>query len=144
MSYHSVAGLVAPLHGLPLGCSGDEPSIRLKEPPLTVIAAMFEGEHSILMGADSESTSSALQLRFQLDKKIATHPSAPLAWGVAGNGTIADRLGEWLPGYRWPPKDLITFQDEVSHKACGIKQRAKERELNYQEAHRRMTMLAQR
>jgi len=80
--------------------SGGEKLILLdREPPMTIIAAMWESEDSILIGADSGETETTTNLRLINNNKLQrySNPSIPLAWGAAGNPAIGiDGFAEWL------------------------------------------------
>jgi hypothetical protein len=98
------------------------------EPPMSVVAAMWESENSILLGSDSALTEPDpyLPLKFEYKLKLRKHPTAPLAWGVVGNPTIGAQFAEWLEQYSWPPVSRLSFQDECAGKFAGLNSRVRE------------------
>lgn len=56
---------------------------------MTIIAALRESDDSILIAADSARTETPSGFRKIVDDKLQKHPSAPIAWGGAGNPHIA-------------------------------------------------------
>jgi hypothetical protein len=81
---------------------------------MTIIAAMWETDTSILIAADSCVTEMPEEVRSLDFQKLDSHPSAPIAWGISGNPTIGERFGKWLKSYNWPLQDLSVFQDDVA------------------------------
>jgi hypothetical protein len=119
---------LAPLGCVPVTFEGSKFSLVGREPQMTIIASLKEGEDSLLIAADSALTEPQIGYRSLCTNKLQRHSQAPLAWGISGNPTIGiDRFGPWLREYSWPPSDLRTFQDEV---ACKLSEfNGKQREI---------------
>lgn len=75
----------------------------LKEPPMTIIAAMKESETSILIAVDSQQTQTPGNIPSFTDTKLQWHPSIPLAWGVADNATIGMQFSETVKKLQFTP-----------------------------------------
>lgn len=112
--------------GIGLSYCGERFALAEPEPLMSVIAAMWEGDSSILLAADSALTEPAYAVRSRYPVKLRKHETAPIAWGVAGNPTLGYRFSEWLKQYHWPPDDEFSFEDDCATgfaQVCG-KQRA--------------------
>src|SRR5437867_395443 len=66
--------------------------------PVTIIAAVYESQTAILIGADSGQTALLSGLRSKVDK-LERHPTAILVWGVSGNSAVAESFGRALSAY---------------------------------------------
>ena len=88
--------------------------LPLKEPPMTIIAAMRESDASILIASDTEGTEEG-GIRLNNRRKLRHHPHAPIAWGCSGNITIGiEDFAPWLESYNWPPADWRTFRRQTT------------------------------
>ena len=64
---------------------------------MTIIAAMWESDNSILIGADSGETENGTGFRSINENKLLSPPKMPLVWGAAGNPAVGiDGFAEWL------------------------------------------------
>lgn len=88
--------------------------------PMTIIAAIFESDDSILVSADSQVTESPSMLRSLTALKLQSHNTAPLAWGAAGDYSLGVRFSEWLREYEFPPKDRDKLRDDLSKKLAEL------------------------
>jgi hypothetical protein len=79
----------------PLSCGGKF-TLTLKEPPMTVIAALKESPDSILIAADSQQmeVEATEQVRHLTSHKLQVHPKLPIAWGVYDNVSIGVEFNE--------------------------------------------------
>ncbi len=63
---------------------------------MTIIIAVKESDTSLLIGADTMQSEDN-NLRIQNARKLFTHPSANIAWGIAGNVEIGNNeFSPWL------------------------------------------------
>jgi hypothetical protein len=85
--------------------------LTLKDPPMTVIAALQESPDSILIAADSQTMELQVtgQVRHSSNHKLQVHPKLPIAWGVYDNIGIGAEFNEWLKQYHWAP--LVEWYD---------------------------------
>lgn len=98
----------------------------LKEPPMTVIAAMRESEDSLLIAVDSQYIEMPGKIPFATDTKLQSHPSFPLAWGVADNSTIGNRFSEKVKKLQLSSANWNDVEDELNRELSTLnaKQRA--------------------
>jgi hypothetical protein len=90
-------------------------SLTLKEPPMTIIAAMRETPESILIAVDSQQTEMPGGIRISTDTKLQQHPTLPLAWGVAYNASIGTQFSEWARSYPLTSStDWFTLQGQFA------------------------------
>ncbi len=87
---------------------------------MSVAAAMWEGDDSILIGADSAITDPDSFTKDVYPYKLRKHLTSPLAWAVIGNPTIGDRFDEWLRQRDWPPASWTEFQYETATKLAEL------------------------
>jgi ATP-dependent protease HslVU (ClpYQ) peptidase subunit len=94
-------------------------TLKPKEPPMTIIAAMKENESSILLASDSEVAIGDIRLNY--GNKLCRHPSASLAWAIAGDHTIGvDSFTPWLKAFKAPLPDWKTFSDQAIRKLSEL------------------------
>lgn len=89
---------------------------------------MYETETTILIAADTCERDVTTKMRSQFLHKLQHHPSAPLAWGTAGNPAIGvDLFGKWLLDYKWPPENRMSFQETIASKLAEFNGKQRER-----------------
>jgi hypothetical protein len=101
--------------------------IKERELPVTIIAVVWEGDDSILIAADSGETEMPDGTRAKYLHKLKKHPTAPLAWGMAGDMNIGVNFSEWLQEYEWPPKNLTIFREELATELADLNGKERER-----------------
>ncbi len=99
-------------------------NLTLKEPPMSIIAAVWESETSILLATESGPTEILGGLRTAYLPKLQQHDTAPLAWGATGN--LARYLGGWLKEYQWPPRHWNAFERAVESRVAELNGRRRE------------------
>ena len=74
------------------------------EEPMTIIAAMWQDDGSIAIGADSRLTDVGppILIHSEVHDKLKRHRSAPLAWGTVGDRTLGSRFSSWLTQWELP------------------------------------------
>lgn len=89
---------------------------------MTTIAAMWEDETAILVGADSGQKDVASGARTKCAHKLDRHPRLNLVWGVSGNGSVAESFGRELKAYE--PKTW----DQLESKAIKVLTKSNKRQ----------------
>lgn len=107
--------------GNPIEPACEKLVLKERDNNMTIIAALWESENSILLASDSEIVETPSMVRSSTDRKLQSHPAAPLAWGTSGDGGLGiDGFGKWLGQYAWPPPDWDTFKDQVATKIAEL------------------------
>lgn len=92
-------------------------NLALKEPPMTIIAALRESPDSILIAADSQQieTDTTGAIRSATSHKLQLHPTLPMAWGISDNATIGSRFTGWLKQTEWRTEvDWYMAQQQIA------------------------------
>src|SRR5688572_5096903 len=99
----------------------------LKEPPMTIIAAMRESETSILIAVDSQQLETPGNIPSFTDTKLQWHPSIPLAWAVADNATIGMRFSEIVKKLQFPPNiNWDSLEDQLNKQLSTLNKKQRE------------------
>ena len=80
---------------------------------MTIIVALRESSDSVLIAADSMQTETG-GIRSFTENKLQHHATAPLAWGITGNGTIGVKFDRWAKALPWPPKDWNELEQLIT------------------------------
>jgi hypothetical protein len=93
---------------------------KLKESPMTIVAAMRESATSILLAGDSGARE-GVDIKLGSLHKLRSHPKNCLAWGISGNVAVGfEDFTPWLESYNWPPSDWKTFRDQAIDKLSEL------------------------
>ena len=97
-------------------------TLKAKELPVTIIAAMWESNDTVLIAADSGITDTEKGKTSLPTEKLQcqSNENVPLAWGTAGNYMIGrEYFSPWLKAYEWEPENLQIFQTDVWRNLSG-------------------------
>jgi hypothetical protein len=100
---------------------------------MTLIAAMWETDDSILIGADSLSADcsgpgNAIVTLFETPNKLRKHKlGAPLAWATSGDRALGGEFSEWLEIFPWQGLSWAAFKNRVIDRIVEMNAEQRER-----------------
>jgi len=86
---------------------------------VTVIAAMWDTDGSILIGADSKAVDPTTGISYTVEK-LKAHPSSVLVWGTSGALSIGERFSEWLTAHDVAHSSWQELEGEIRKKVCDL------------------------
>lgn len=107
-----------------LAFGGSKFNLTLQGAPMSIIAAVWESDASILIAAESGAIEVMGGMRTAYHPLLQQHTTASLAWGAIGNA--ARYLDGWLREYPWPPKSWNAFERAVEERIAGLNGRRRE------------------